>query len=507
MVKKTEKKDYSFQIAASEMDIPTSVSSSSSYSRPSEYSTMCKYSWSDYTADTGYGYLIDRMIHFGVNGTRWHLKNKELKQKEKEREFWNFWAKRINKGMIDVLPGLDEVEKWLFKNLLLTGMSAVEWDWENVSFEKTSYQIPVNITIHPSSSIELVNTSGEFGKTKALVKNTNGDKRELERKSKTGGSFILKLNYSPADLTVSGTSVVNTVSALNNAESTLYPKPPFLNAHEDISTRLKLRESDMDTVFKLLDQITNVSIGDENHPPKPPVIDENGDVVSKGTIEEVKESMNDESGIHSGATRTLYLPYYVKLVRDNPDTAALLNFDKYLASTINLFLSFGIIIVPGGDTRLNLTDINTQNFEQYIESVRKFHIGRFIESILCAEIVERNKGKLTEVPSLRFNQVNTKTAEFRTQILNMLKLGRTSTRMAQEGFNINKDHVLSDMQEEHEENTINGMSEIDIFNKSVPISYKQQSVNADGETTISDRDGTNEGGHPDGQENKDEDED
>jgi len=78
MVKKTEKKDYSFQIAASEMDIPTSVSSSSSYSRPSEYSTMCKYSWSDYTADTGYGYLIDRMIHFGVNGTRWHLKNKEF---------------------------------------------------------------------------------------------------------------------------------------------------------------------------------------------------------------------------------------------------------------------------------------------------------------------------------------------------------------------------------------------------------------------------------------------
>ena len=505
MVKKQEKKDYGFEVAASSvslLDDPTVVSKDSSYSRPQDYATMCKFSWSDYDADTGYGYLTDRMIHFGINGTRWHLKNKNLKQKEKERTFWNFWAGRVNKGIIDVLPGLDEVESWIMKNLLITGMAVIQWDRENVAFEKSTYIMPVNINIFPSSDITLENKDGVFGKTKAFYSDKDGKKVELEN-TKTKGAFILKLNYSPADLTASGKSVVVNKALLKNVVPTLYPRPPFLRAHEDVSTRLKLRESDLDTVYKLLDQITTVSVGDDDHPVKPAIVDENGTIINKGTIEEVKDRLNDTAGERSGATRTIYLPHYINIKRDSPDTAALLNFDKYIASTINLLVAFGIIISPSKDTQFNLTDINTQNFEQYIEYVRRNNIARFIESILCADIVERNAGKFSEIPSLRFNQVNTKTNDFRTQVFNMLKIGRMSSRIALESFGVNKDHVISDLQEEMEENKTAEQSEVEMFNKNVPVSYKQESVNPDGEVKTSDRDGTNEGGRPTGEDEGD----
>jgi hypothetical protein len=206
--------------------------------------------------------------------------------------------------------------------------------------------------------------------------------------------------------------------------------------------------------------------------------------------------MSDTAGDKQGKSRLLYLPYYVDITTENPDTEALLNFDKYMASTINLLFAFGIIISPGNDARMNFTDINTQNFEQYVEFVRKLHIARFIEGVICADIVERNKGKLNEIPSLRFNTINTKTNDFRTQIINMMKMGGVSRRIAAETFTLNKDHIISDMQDEHEEGKVDGYSENELFNKSVPIAYKQQSVDNDGEETTHDRDGTEEGGRP-----------
>ncbi|MFA6006066.1 MAG: hypothetical protein WC775_06330 [Patescibacteria group bacterium] len=496
------KKEFenAFEIKASSgldlLDIATIGSTSSAFQRPEDYATKCKYSWSDYNADGAYGYLIDRMTHYAINGTRWHLKNLEREQKEKERDFWNSWSARVNKGMIDVLPGLDEVEKWIFKNLSITGMSAIEWTWEKININGTTYEVPVEISVHPSPDIVLKNEDKVFGKTKAYIKTVKNGEVELKRDGTNKGAFVLKLNHSPADLSVGGASFVTTVGGLNKIANTLYPEPPFFKAHEDVATRLKLRESDLDTVSKMLDQLTKVKIGDETHPPKPAVYDENGVVVSAGTIEEVKKSMSDTAGDKQGKSRLLYLPYYVDITTENPDTQALLNFDKYLASTINLFITFGIIISPGRDTRLNLTDINTQNFEQYVEFVRRLHIARFIEGVICSDIVERNKGKLTEIPSLRFNTINTKTNDFRTQIISLLKLGGTSKRIALETFNLNKDHVISDMQDEHEEGKVDGYSENELFNKSVPVAYKQQSVDPDGEETTHDRDGTDEGGRP-----------
>lgn len=471
--KKKNQKDY-FVVEAATRDELLGLSSSDTsdyFSRPDNYQDKCAIAWNDYLADPAMGYLIDRLSHFAINGTRWQLENKD------EKPFWDEWARIVNDGIVDVLPGLDEVEKWICKNLAITGMAVIEWEWGKREINGQIYEVPVSITLHPSYLTTLTNESGKFGKTTVVVKY---DDREVKIKrdgDKTQG-FILKYNNTPADMTVSGKSALTPTSISNNIETTLYPEPPFLKVHEDIDTRLKLREVDRDTVWDLQNLLWLVNIGDETHPPVPAIKDENGKVVEKGTIEKVKERMSNSSNERAGSTRVLYLPYYVKMENKSPDTSVLLNYDKYLASTLNLLSAFGILVVPGRDTRLNLTEINTQNFEQMIEFLRVRHIQRFIEGVLCREIVKRNKKKLTEVPSLRFNQVNTKTEEFRRGILTLLSMGKISSRMGLEFFGVNKDYVISDLKDELNEDKFTGKwegySEQELFNLAVPIRFKQQ---------------------------------
>lgn len=479
-----------FQIIASRNDPTgglTTTTSTSAYSRPESYQTQCYTAWNDYDGDPLFGYLIDRFAQFGVNGTRWFMENRD------EQVFWDEWARNINNGIIDVIPGLDEIEKWILKNLALTGMAPCTWEWGTMNVNGKDYTVPIYFNILPSANITLENTDNIFGKTKVTYKPPTGDETVLSRNLKNNGNFILKYNYTPADMLATGTVVRTSYS---NVATTLYPKPPFLKLHEDIDTRMKLREMDRDTIINVLNKLWLVLIGDEKHPPQPARYDENGAVLQKGTIEEVADRINDSSMSREGAFRTLFLPYYVQMQDKTISPDTLINFEKYVASTLAVLYGFGVLVVPSGDARLDFTDINVQGFEQMIEYFRTRHLARFIEGVLCKEIVSRNSKLLTEVPSLKFNQLNTKTDDFRNQIFNLMKTGKVSTRIALEFFNINKSVVMSDLRDELGKEA-EGKTDKEKFDMNVPISFKQQVAGQDGEPEkTAETLGTNEGGRP-----------
>jgi hypothetical protein len=465
----SKKKTISAEAVSTSWDPTTGAitTSSKDYSRPSNYSDKVKTVWNDYDADPQFQYLIDRLVHFGVNGTRWDMEDKS------QLAFWNEWGRRVNGiGSIDIIPGLDEVEKWICKNLSLGAMAAMEWDRGSMSINKKIYKVPVNITIYPATWIELKNDKGTFGKNEAWLK-VPGEK---ERKLGSGGrgGFVLKLNYSPADLSASGKMIATSAGSIK-AEPTFYPKPPFFNVHEDIETRLKLREVDRSTVADLINIIWYFKIGDKDNPPEPPILDETGKVIKKGTIGEMADSIKDDDKNRSGGTRTLFLPYYVELKNLLPEVQVLLNYDKYIAPTINLLAAFGIFVSPGKDTRLNFTDINTQDFEQFLDFIRVRHIGRFIEGMLCAEIVRENSKVLTEIPSLRWNVLNTKTDEFRKYILELVDRGRMSSRVATEVAGLNYKNIISDLASET--GIEKPKNDTELFNAAVTVRFKQGVVN------------------------------
>jgi hypothetical protein len=195
--------------------------------------------------------------------------------------------------------------------------------------------------------------------------------------------------------------------------------------------------------------------------------------------------VKDTDKSRSGGTRTFFMPYYVTLEKIAPDVSVLLNYEKYLPATLNVLASFGILMASGGDSRLDFTEINTQNFEQKTENIRQKHIKRFIEGKLCASIVRANKGKgLTEIPSLRFNALNTKTKEFRDYILNLFDRGAMAARVTSEVANINYDSMISDLRKQVGD-AGKDLSDADLFKLAAPIKFNQLVTKQPGEEVSS----------------------
>lgn len=494
---------------------------------PTGYHERVAQIWKNYDTDDGFSYLIDRISHYGVNGTSWRCKDKG------QEDFWNEWARRINSGfgkmgVDNIIPGLDEVQKWNMKHLALGGMAVNQWQWGSMEINGKTYQVPILWTLHNELSAKLRRKGIVFGKEDVYMKITKKQSTSIQNLNreyarayelddikndfiKLKNAFALKYNYSSADNTRE-----DLPASFDDVKSSLYPTPPFLTCNEFIAVRKQLRAMDLQITDGFINKILLWKIGTVDHPPVPAKKDKDGTITEESTITQVRKQIVADN---TGTIKQLFVPYYVDLEIKTPDIQPLLAKDKYVEATVQLLWKFGILVAPSGDSRLNLTNINVANFEQLIDFIRLQHYRRFIEGIVCRQIVEKNKDKLTEIPSLTFNPLNTKTDEFRQGILDLMKIGKVDTKTGLKVFGINRDIVIANLKEELDENRFDkenkgkymGTSMKEMFDTNVPVSFRQQAESLEqedlgkGKTKTFDRLGTREGGHPAGEKNKKED--
>lgn len=518
-----DKKEGFVEIQASNVDPftgeTTAVDSSTSivYAIPLGYQDRVAQIWKNYDSDDGFSYLIDRILHYGVNGTSWRCKNKD------EELFWNEWARRINQGLDNTIPGLDEIQKWNMKHLALGGMAVNQWEWGDMEIAGHKFKVPINWTLHNEFSTVLRKKKLVFGGEKIYVKVSEKQATAIKNFKTYSqayatddiknnfitlkNAFALKFNYSPADNTRNDTIVNSTVSAA------AYPTPPFLTCNEFIAMRKQLRAMDMQIADGFINEIVVYKIGDKDNKPQPAKKDGKGTIIEESTITQTRKQ------IEIGNVKTikqLFIPYYVNVDILKPDIQPLLARDKYAEATVQLLTKFGILVAPSGDSRLNFTDVNIANFEQLIDFMRLQHYRRFIEGVICKQIIEKNK-ELKEVPSLIFNPLNTKTDDFRTGILDLMKMGKMDTKTGLKAFGVNRDIVVANLKEELDETKFDkesngkykGTSMKELFDENVPVSFRQQAqsteqrnLGKDGKEKTFDRLGTREGGHQKGEENE-----
>jgi hypothetical protein len=462
-------------------------SSRSDYARvvdirvPLGYHAQVKKSWEMYEIDRTFRYLIDRCEDFAANGFEWEipveqkmnwlvwlkqkLTNEETKE-EKEHKFWNSWAATINKNVANVLPGIDEINKWIVKHFMLGCMAPLQWEWGTIEVDKEEYEVPVRMTIHNPLSIALDREQGVFTKEEMYLKLPLG-KRKISETTKevpvglgafiTKGQdwlpipimgtvedahtegFALKYKWSPGDNTalVYGRNV--------HVGQGLYPTPPFVGLFEILVLRRALIAADLAILDGVINFILDWEIGDatvlkdrsgkETMPnqPRPAKYDANGAKIEKSSIEMAKEIITSDT---RGNVMQLFHPYYYKLNIKMPDTAVLLNATKYIQSTVELYEAFGILMSPS-DKRMDFSGINTQNFEQMLDNLRLFHIRRFWEA-LATEMVKRNKDKLSVVPNMIFKPLNTKTESFLNGLLSLINRGKISWETLLQGYGLDK---------------------------------------------------------------------
>jgi len=517
-ISKTERKDYG---RAVNIKIPRT------------YHAQAKKSWEMYSTDRFFMYLINRCSDYGANGFEWEVSSKkgdiksvknnekEARKLTKENAFWDEWAAKINNRVPNVMPGIDEINKWIFKQLLLGGMSPLEWEWGKMNIDGEMYEVPTRLTTHNVLSTLLARKSSIFLAERVFIKlcptdnvtaqsvasqvNTSNipvSGKQWHEVKILGGltgkkqqGFVIKYNWTPGD---------NTSTAFGSNVSTgqgLYPQPPFYGLNEVLLTRRQLAAADIAILDGVINYIIDWSIGDNTtdgngrlvNQPLPAKYDKDGTKIRKSTIETVKEMITKSN---RGNVMQLFHPYYYKLDIKMPDINVLISSEKYIQTIVELLAAFGIFLSPT-DRRVDFTSINTSNFEQFIENIRKNHIKRFWE-LLSTEIVKRNKDKLTSIPNMIFNPLNTQDDNFRTSLFNLAKIGHASTESLLKAHGLDKNtEVLRILREV-------ASGEKDLMDENVPTSFVQETVNPNGDKKESNRSPDLEGGRPKGKTNEEE---
>lgn len=447
---------------------------------PLGYHSQVKKSWEMYETDRLFRYLVDRCEDFAANGFEWEIpvEQKEnwltwLKKKmsneptkeEKEHKVWNYFAANINKRVSNVIPGIDEINKWIVKHFMLGCMAPLQWEWGTVEVDNVEYEVPVRMTVHNPMSIALDRKAGTFIEEEMYLKRTlSKDEKITETKkespvglysfitkdqswykipslgsdSETEG-FALKYKWTPGDNTalVYGRNV--------HVGQGLYPTPPFVGLIEDVVLRRALKAADLAILDGIINFILDWEIGDNTivkdksgrefmpNQPRPAKYNAAGQKIEKSSIEMAKEIITSDT---RGNVMQLFHPYYYKLNIKMPDTAVLVNATKYVQATTEIYEAFGILLSPA-DKNMNFSDINMQNFEQMLDNIRLLHIKRFWEA-LASEIIDRNKDKLTVIPNMIFKPLNTKTKEFLSGLLNLINRGKISWETLLQGYGFDK---------------------------------------------------------------------
>lgn len=486
---------------------------------PQGYHAQVKKSWEMYTTDRLFKYLIDRCIDFGANGFEWEVpledpsfvqtkKFQDTKTVEKiikEKAFWDGWSAKINQHVSNIIPGIDEINKWTMKQLLLGGMAPMEWEWGEMKIGDITYNVPIRMTTHNALSTVLQRTNDIFFNETVKIKlgkiipgmptgsglnskdwHTIPLMGKVGKKSKLEG-FVIKYLWSPGD---------NTSSAVGSSVDTgigLYPTPPFYGLNEILLMRRQLCAADISILDGVINYIIDWSIGDDAkdadgnliNQPKPARYDKDGTKIEKSTIETIKEMITNDN---KGNVMQLFHPYYYKLSIIMPDINILVNERKYIQTLVEMLSAFGMFLSPT-DRRVDFTDINIANFEQMIDNIRLRHIKRFWET-LCTEIVEKNKDTLSTIPNMIFNPLNTEDSDFRNGLLNLAKIGKVSIDSLLKAHKLDKRTEILRIAKE----IANGEKEL--MDENVPVSFVQQTVEPGGETKKIDRSATKEGGRP-----------
>lgn len=464
--------------------------------------------WAAYATDPLFGRLVNRFIEFSANGSSWEVPTDsdgsswiDVLSKwmtspsslaEREEEVWNLWSTQINKGVPNVLPGINEIVRWAVKHMLLGGMFVPHWKLGELRVGKQSYIVPTQMTCYPSSTITLSRSAGLFVEEEMYYyrPNVTGSIQEgqfteapnffnfgatppknmlslpkMVPNSKAGDTeaFALKYNWSPGDLTAFKRGTVNVMG------TGVYPTPPFFSLLPQFAIRQKLFASDAAILDGLINYIMMYKIGDKDHPPQAAKVTSTGAVSQAGTIETVRTLI--QSG-RIGPAMEMFVPYYVNLEILMPDTTALLSDAKYGSSATEILQAFGIFFSrTASGSRERMEKVTLSGFEEFIGAIR-FQVKAFLD-LLAWHIVELNKGKLKTIPNWSPNPINTKSEQFLKELLELKKFGMISAKTLLRFAGIDDGVEIRRIVEELASDTD------DVFQENVPVSYVQQAIQPD----------------------------
>lgn len=460
-------------------------------------------SWEYYLTDSLLNLLVNRSVQFACNGFSWELPDKpsplahpsvgRSPDKKRQEVFWNTWSSEVNDSVDNVLPGLDEVMKWLYKNLILSHMVVIHWMWDTMVVDGVTYEVPVAVATHSGKYTYLRRPRFNFFEEETYIRTREVQQDWLKAQTRipamtvigpqnfvptqeftqlhntsAEGFFVLKYNYSPSDLAVWQRGSTKSYGMFQS----LYPEPTIQELGPWVSLKQMLLASDISLLRGVINYVLAWMVGDKDNPPRPPKKDSSGAIIQQSTMDMVKDQLKDPRLVRSAQVLELVLPYYVEPKIIIPDLKALDNVSKYTQADLAIMNSFGIFAFYERQKR-EIEKLSITNFEQYLSFLRQQHVVKFIKKMV-KQIIKRNPGKLTYEPTMRLNPLNTKDMVFRNALLEIAKIGRASSETLQRGYGLEPGVEASRIRDEQEDGRKG------LYDANVPVQFNQAVTDPEG---------------------------
>lgn len=496
---------------------------------PMGYHQRVIQAWNWYGTDPLFHRLIDRTIEYGANGSVWEVGQPQdatgnvqrtlaietvtetrTLESDQEDEFWNVWADSVNMTAQNVLPGLDEVQRWAFRHMLLSGMFVMYYEIGKVKIGRREYYAPTMISCFPSSACTLHRKNSLFTSEQIYVtapklaqalkgedpsgrpgSNIGVMEGEPRLATQTGyrpsagfplppmsldmapdrnpsamagrrEAYAVKYHWTPGDVITMGRP-----GQYATTGASVYPNVPFYSLTPQFVLRQKLFASDLAILDGVMQYIMWFKVGTKERPAKAAKGNQKSDV-------QLVREMIDENLY--GPARAFYLPEWVNIELLMPKVETLLSEAKYFQSTIEIMQAFGVLSMRStSNGRERMERINIANYQQFLADLQ-MHWSLAMRQ-LAWRIKRLNAGKLQRTPRWVPMPINTQDEKMREDLVTLAKLGRLSGQTLLRMFGLDDtaefDRILAEQ----------SRGQTDVWEENTPVAYRQAVVNPAGGTT------------------------
>jgi len=413
--------------------------------------------------------LIDRTVY--CSNTRYDFQTKDKKLKKVLKE----WSENVNGDMVSILPGLANINRWIFKSMRLTGMAVPDIEWGKMKIGKTEYELPVKMTVLPTLSVKLLSVNKlSFGTEEIWLGMNEEVEKENFQNAETDVNYTVKYvgwtketsrdnkgsltttklkKYFDDDKredTVRGYYAVKRPNAFaikygwTPQDKTFYPIPPLKPFFPILAMRFKIMEAQISTLEDIITQLITVKVGDADHEPDPTLLSAAGNVISQGMVGDATKIWEEGE-----VQQIITMPYYMEIKRDTPDLGLLLNQDKLVATNQAILNGFGIIQdADAGSNTQNMEQVNLKTFSRQLEEYQKY-VENFYD-ILIKKILEKNPN-LTGNAKFKYDSPNVEAKNVLGIYQDLYKMGAISHKTLCEKHEIDAEEEIKRIKEQEKD--------------------------------------------------------
>lgn len=384
--------------------------------------------------------LVGGLIDAQVNNANTKINFDLASENAKEAKVWETWSRLVNADLRNVLPGLYMLNNQLINSLYIGAMAIPDIEWGELTVGKQTFTMPMKISIIPTLGCRLQQDGTNFGMEQIVVGVTPEYEEAVKSSAISDEEYTSRfISMGEGDDAFRGMIRPDAYAIkynYNTNRPTLYPTPLLKRSFESIALRHKYIDADISTLEMLINKIIQIKVGDKDNPPKPDGTDENGAVI-EGDIsiaQALFESLDD-------IVEVIATPYYYTIEIVKPDTSVLLDQDKYVQTTFNIYSNFGIILDPSSKSNTGqFEEMNLNNYRRLAINMQEHLKGWY--TWLVMQIIKRNPGKLKATPKISFEKPDVYDVKFLAELKELYLIGGMDITTLMEKFGLDADKVV-----------------------------------------------------------------